>query len=94
LIDNISFLHRIMCELKSKGYNVIVVGKAFNDDLHVHVSGRIKENKIFYKGFTLKVFDNFNSTEGFEKMNWYMQAVDEETVMEAVETVKKYASMS
>jgi hypothetical protein len=71
LRENIVFLYRMMCEFKSKGYNVIVVGKAFDDDLYVYVSDRPSENKIFYKGFTLKVLDNFNSIESFEKMNWY-----------------------
>jgi len=52
LIDNICFLYRMMCELKSMGYNVVVVGKAFDDDLYVYISGRIGEKKIFYKGFT------------------------------------------
>jgi len=94
LIDNIGFLYRIMCELKSKGYNVVVVGKAFDDDSYVYVSGKIGENKIFYKRFTLKVLDNFNSIEGFERANWYMQSVDDETIMEAVEAVKKYMGMS
>jgi hypothetical protein len=41
-------------------------------------------NKIFYKGFILKVLDNFNSIESFERMNWHMQVVDEETIMEAI----------
>jgi hypothetical protein len=84
LIDNIGFLYSMMCELRSKGYNVVVVGKAFDDDLYVYVSDRPSEDKIFYKGFTLKVLDNFNSIEGFEKMSWYMQYVDEETIMEAI----------
>jgi hypothetical protein len=35
-----------MCELKFKGYNVIVVGKAFDDDLYVYVSDRIREEHI------------------------------------------------
>jgi hypothetical protein len=47
LIDNIGFLYRMMCELKSTGYNV-VVGKAFDDDLYVYVSGKMRGNKIFY----------------------------------------------
>jgi hypothetical protein len=34
LIDNIVFLYRVMCELRSNGYNVLVVGKAFDDDLN------------------------------------------------------------
>jgi len=65
LIDNIGFLYRMMCKLKSTGYDVLVVGKAFDDDLYVYVSGRIREDKIFYRGFTLKVLDNFNNIEGF-----------------------------
>jgi hypothetical protein len=32
LIDNIGFLYSMMCKLKSKGYDVVVVGKAFDDD--------------------------------------------------------------
>jgi hypothetical protein len=84
LIDNIGFLYSMMCELRSKGYNVVVVGKAFDDDLYVYASDRPSENKIFYKGFTLKVLDNFNSIDSFEKMNWYMQIVNDETIMEAI----------
>jgi hypothetical protein len=87
LRENIVSLYRMMCELKSKGYDVVVVGKAFDDDLYVYVSGRVKDDKIFYKGFTLKVFNNFDNVEGFEKMNWYMQAVDDEIVREAVSIV-------
>ncbi|MCL7384295.1 MAG: hypothetical protein LZ167_07000 [Thaumarchaeota archaeon] len=72
----------------------MVVGKAFDDDLYVYVSDRPSENKIFYKGFTLKVLDNnFKSIEGFEEMNWYMQNVDDETVREAVSIVKKHVIM-
>jgi hypothetical protein len=73
---SIGFLYRMMFELKFTGYNVVAVGKAFDDDLYVYVSGRIGDNKIFYRGFTLKVLDNFDNIEGFERMNWYMQAVD------------------
>jgi hypothetical protein len=68
LIDNIGLLYKMICELKSKGYNVVVVGKAFDDGLYAYVSGRIREDKIFYKGFTLKVLDNFKSIEGFERV--------------------------
>jgi hypothetical protein len=92
LIDNIGFLYRMMCELKSKGYNVVVVGKAFDDDLYVYASDRPSEDKIFYRGFTLKVLNNLKSIEGFEKMNWYMQSVDDETVREAVNIVEKMLS--
>jgi hypothetical protein len=27
----------MMCKLKSKGYDVVVVGKAFDDDLYAYV---------------------------------------------------------
>ena len=84
LIDNIVFLYSMMCELRSNGYNVVVVGKAFDDELYVYVSDRPSENKIFYKGFTLKVLDNIKSIDSFEKMNWYMQIVNDETIMEAI----------
>jgi hypothetical protein len=93
-MDNIGFLYRMMRELKSTGYDVVVVVRAFDDYLYVYVSGRIGENKILYKGFTLKVLDNLNNIEGFERMNWYMQTVDDETVMEVAETVKKYMGMA
>jgi hypothetical protein len=84
----------MMCELKSTGYNVIVVGKAFNDDLYIYVSSRIRKDKILYRRFTLNVFDNLNSIDDFERANWYMQSVDEETVMEVVEKVKKYMGLA
>jgi hypothetical protein len=67
LIDNIGFLYSMMCELKSKGYNVVVIWKAFDDDLYVYVSDRPSENKIFYNGFTLKILDNFKSIEGLRE---------------------------
>jgi hypothetical protein len=94
LIDNIGFLYGMMCELKSTGYNVIVVGKVFNDDLYIYVSGRIIEDKILYRRFTLNVFDNLNSIDCFERASWYMQSMDEETVMEVVEKVKKYMGLA
>jgi hypothetical protein len=46
LIDNIRFLYSMMCELKSTGYNVVFVGKAFDDDLYIYVSGRIREEVL------------------------------------------------
>ena len=40
------------------------------------------------------VISRFNNIEGFEKMNWYMQSVDGEIIIEAVETIKKYMRMA
>jgi hypothetical protein len=40
------------------------------------------------------VISRLNNIEGFEKMNWYMQSVDGEIIIEAVETIKKYMRMA
>jgi hypothetical protein len=84
----------MMCELKSKGYNVVVIGKAFDDDLYVYVAGKVEEGKIVYNGLDVMVISRFNNIKGFEKMNWYMQSVDGEIIIEAVETIKKYMRMA
>jgi hypothetical protein len=84
LIDNISFFYSMMCKLRSKGYDVVVVGKAFDDDLYAYVVDRVEEENIVYNGLPVKVIGGFNNIEGFERMNWYMQVVDEETIMEAI----------
>ena len=93
MIDNIGFLYRIMCELKSTGYNVVVVGKAFDDDLYVYVVDRVGEGKTAYNGLHVMV-GGLSGIDGFERMNWYMQSVDDETVMELIEMVKKYMGMA
>ena len=80
----------MMCKLRSKGYNVIVVGKAFDDNLYVYVAGKVEEGKIVYNGLDVMVISRFNNIEGFEKMNWYMQSVDDEIIREAVSIVKKH----
>jgi len=52
----------------------LIVDKAFDDNLYVYIAGRIGEKTIFYRWFALKVFDNFNDAEWFEKKDWYLQA--------------------
>jgi hypothetical protein len=94
LIENIGFLYSMMCKLRSKGYNVVVVGKAFDDDLYAYVVDRVEEEKIVYNGLDVMVISRFNNIEGFEKMNWYMQSVDGEIIIEVVETIKKYMRMA
>jgi len=37
LIENIGFFYSMMCELRSKGYDVVVVEKAFDDGLYAYV---------------------------------------------------------
>jgi len=93
LRENIVFLYRMMCEFKSKGYDVLVVGKAFDDDLYAYFVGRVEEEKIVYNGLNVKVIGGFNNIEGFEKMNWYMQSVDGEMIAEAIGEVEKNAGM-
>jgi hypothetical protein len=84
----------MMCEFKFRGYDVLVVGKAFDDDLYAYVIDRVEEEKIVYNGLDVKVISGFSNIDGFEKINWYMQAVDNETVIEVVEKVKKYMGVS
>ncbi|MCL7383018.1 MAG: hypothetical protein LZ174_01800, partial [Thaumarchaeota archaeon] len=55
MINNISFLYSMMCELRSRGYDVLVVGKAFDGDLYVYVVDRVEEEKIVYNGLDVKV---------------------------------------
>ena len=47
------------------------------------------KGEIVYNGLRVMV-GGLNSIEDFEGENWYMQAVDDETVREAVKMVKKY----
>jgi hypothetical protein len=84
LINNIGFLYRMMCRLRSRGYDVLVVGKAFDDDLYAYFVDRVEEENIVYNGLDVKVIGGFNNIEGFEKVNWYTQVVGEETVMETI----------
>jgi hypothetical protein len=74
----------MMCELRSKGYDVVVIGKAFDYDLYVYVAGKVEEGKIVYNGLDVMVISRFNNVEGFERMSWYMQSVDEEMIMEVI----------
>jgi hypothetical protein len=74
----------MMCELKSKGYNVLVVGKAFDDDLYVYVVDRVEEEKTVYNGLNVKVMGGFNDIESSERMSWYMQVVGDEMIMKAI----------
>ena len=55
---------------------------------------RVEEEKIVYNGLDVMVISRLNNIEGFEKMNWYMQSVDGEIIIEAVETIKKYMRMA
>lgn len=85
--ENIAFLYRMLHELKDRGYNVVVVGKAYDDDLYVYVIGDSREGRIDYNSFSIEVFDGFDNFNRFEGMKWYMQYVDEETIIEAINTL-------
>ena len=84
LRDNIVFLYGMFDYSRSIGYDVAVVGEAFDDDLYAHIIGSVKEKGIEYNGLYVYVFGSFSSTEWFEKMNWYMQGVDEDVILEAI----------
>jgi len=71
-------------DFKSRGFDAVVVGKAFDDDLYVYVRGSVKEREVEYYGLHVDVTVISSSIEEFEKSNWYMQSIDEETVMEAI----------
>jgi|GEM_PF-5261547 hypothetical protein len=49
---------------------------------------KIQEEKIVYNGLPIIVIGGFNNIEGFERVNCYMEAVDDEKVMEAVEMLR------
>jgi len=84
LKENIRFLYRMLGDFKSRGFDAVVVGKAFDDDLYAYVRGDVKKRGIKYYGLHVGVTVISSSIEEFEKMNWYMQSVDGETIREAM----------
>jgi len=89
LIDNIGFLYNMMCELKSNGYNVVAIGKAFDDDLYIYVRGEVEEDTVKYYGLDVRVINS--GIEEFEEMNYYMDRVDGIIVCEAFDHLLEYA---
>jgi|GEM_PF-532197 len=85
LKENIRFLYRVLRDLKSRGFDAVVVGKAF-DDLYAWVRGSGESGKkLDYEGFSILLSRFVATVEEFEKMNWYMQVVDEKTILEVLE---------
>jgi len=84
LKDNITFLYKMFNGLRSSGYDVAIVGKAYDDDLYAYVWGDVKNRVIEYDGLHVGVTVISSSIEEFEKNNWYMQSVDGETIREAI----------
>jgi len=84
LKKNIRFLYRMLGDFKSRGFDAVVVGKAFDDDLYVYVRGSVKEREVEYYGLHVGVTVISSSIEEFEKMNWYMEKVDDDIVLEAI----------
>ena len=70
-------------DLKSRGFDAVVVGKAF-DDLYAWVKGGESSKKLDYEGFSILLSRFVATVEEFEKMNWYMERVDDDVVLEAV----------
>jgi len=84
LKENIRFLYRMMRDLKSKGFDAVVVGKAFDDDLYAWVKRGESGKKLDYEGFSILLSRFIATLDEFEKMNWYMEKVDDDVVLEAV----------
>jgi len=83
LKENIRFLYRMLGDFKSRGFDAVVVGKAFDDDLYAWVKNGESSKKVEYEGFSILL--SFVATlDGFEKMNWYMEMVDDDIVLEAI----------
>jgi len=62
----------------------VVVGKAFNDDLYAWVKSGVSSEKVEYEGFSILLSRFVATIEMFEKMNWYMEVVDDDIVLEAI----------
>ena len=70
-------------DFKSRGFDAVVVGKAFDDDLYAWVKNGESSKKVEYEGFSILL--SFVATlDGFEKMNWYMEMVDDDIVLESI----------
>ncbi len=48
LIHNIRFLYRMFKDLRSNGYDILIVGKACDDSLQAYIPGEAKKNTIRY----------------------------------------------
>jgi len=84
LKENIRFLHGVLRDLKSRGFDAVVVGKAFDDDLYAWVKSGEPGKKLDYEGFSILLSRFVASVDEFEKMNWYMERVDDDIVLEAI----------
>jgi len=71
-------------DFKSRGFDAVVVGKAFDDDLYAWVKSGESSEKVEYEGFSILLFRFVATLDEFEKMNWYMEMVDDDIVLEAI----------
>jgi hypothetical protein len=57
LKENIVFLYGVLMDLKARGYDVLAVGKAYDDDLYAWITTvpNPASCMIDYKGFTVKL---------------------------------------
>ena len=84
LKENIRFLYRMLGDFKSRGFDAVVVGKAFDDDLYAWVKSGGSSKKVEYEGFSILLSRFVETVDEFEKMNWYMEMVDDDIVLEAI----------
>ena len=57
--------------------DAVVVGKAFDDDLYAWVKSGVSSEKVEYEGFSILLSRFVETVDEFEKMNWYMERVDD-----------------
>jgi len=70
-------------DFKSRGFDAVIVGKAFDDDLYAWVKNGESSKKVEYEGFSILILRFVATLDEFEKMNWYMEMVDDDIVLEA-----------
>jgi len=72
-MENIRFLYRMMVGLKARGYEVIAVGKAYDDDLYAWVYGGGRDLEC--DGLRIMVFHAPRTAEDFKKFSHGFQMV-------------------
>ena len=82
LIENIRFLYRMMVDLKTRGYRVFAVGKAYDDDLYAWVDGGGRD--LEYDGLKVAVFKAPERVDYFERFGYGLQMVSLSLVYEAL----------
>ena len=84
LRDNIRFLYRMFKDFKASGYDVVIVGKAYDDDLKAYIRDEIGRIMTRYNGLNVWIVSGFSDIKGFEERIHYMKDVDGDVISEAI----------